>query len=123
MAGIGRRPLTYAACAAPAMLIALAGVFLPARGDAGSGAVAAPAPASVAIEALQFMPQALSVRVGQPVTWHNKDPFPHTVTAAGFFDSKNIPPGGSWTFTPRKRGDYAYQCTLHPTMSAKLIVR
>jgi plastocyanin len=108
---------------AGAILIALAGTFEPARGDAAPAATSSGAAASVVIEALQFTPRSLSVRVGQPVTWRNKDPFPHTVTAAGFFDSKTIPPGGSWTFTPRKAGDYAYQCTLHPTMMGKLTVR
>jgi plastocyanin len=88
-------------------------------------AVAVPAPPvthTVAIDGTQFQPADVAIKPGDSVTWVNKDPFPHTATApGGAFDSKEIAPGASWTFTAKAKGDLAYACTLHPTM--KGIVR
>ena len=84
---------------------------------AGS-AVAVPArPAShtVVIEASRFDPETLTVHVGDRITWVNKDPFPHTATAAGDFDSAAIQPDQSWTFTAKAKGDFSYICSFHPT--------
>ena len=54
----------------------------------------------------------------------NKDLVAHTVTAKnGTFDSKEIAPGKSWTFTPKDRGQFDYKCTLHPTMKGTLVVK
>jgi plastocyanin len=73
------------------------------------------------MEAVSFQPASLTVRVGETVTWLNRDPFPHTATSSTF-DSKAIPAGGSWTYVPRTRGELAYVCALHPTMKATLRV-
>jgi plastocyanin len=51
----------------------------------------------------------------------NRDPFPHTATSAKF-DSKDIAPGASWTFTAKAPGELPYVCTLHPTMKGTLRV-
>ena len=59
---------------------------------------------------------------GDTVVWINKDPFPHTVTAKGVFDSHAMAAGRSWTYTARKAGEFAYICTLHPTMKGTLKV-
>jgi len=90
----------------------------------GSGAASGPALRPVAIDAMQFSPQTIAVRVGDTVEWSNKDPFPHTVTAdnAGF-DSGEIPAAGSWKWTARKTGVFPYRCALHPTMRGTLVVK
>jgi plastocyanin len=78
---------------------------------------------SVAIDGTNFQPAMLTVKVGDSVTWVNKDPFPHTVTsAAGGFDSHEIAPGKSWKYIATKKGEFAYVCFLHPTMKATLRV-
>lgn len=78
---------------------------------------------TVTMEGVRFEPPSLTVAVGDTITWTNKDPFPHTVTgASGGFDSKNIDPGKSWRYTPRRVGDFPYVCTLHPTMKGVLHV-
>lgn len=77
---------------------------------------------TVVIESVQFVPETLTVKRGETVTWINKDPFPHTVTALGVFDSPAIPPHRAWTYTARKVGEYAYTCTLHPNMKGTLKV-
>jgi len=77
---------------------------------------------TVVIDGVKYVPEALTVKRGDTVIWVNKDPFPHTVTASGAFDSHDIAAGKSWKFTPRKAGDYAYTCTLHPNMNGMLKV-
>lgn len=89
-------------------------------------AAARPKPTThqVVIEAVRFDPQDLTVKVGDTVVWINHDPFPHTATAVGKqFDSHEIAAGGSWKYTARKAGVFAYACTLHPTMLATLRVQ
>jgi plastocyanin len=96
-----------------------------ATGSASLGnALAAEAPRThqVVIQGLQYLPQSLAVRRGDSVVWTNKDPFPHTVTAAGAFDSRSIEAGKSWRFVARAAGTYPYVCTLHSNMKGQLQV-
>ena len=76
----------------------------------------------VVIQGLLYVPETLTVRPGDVVVWINKDPFPHTVTAAGVFDSGSIAAGKSWRFTAKKPGTHSYLCTLHTTMKGTLRV-
>jgi plastocyanin len=79
---------------------------------------------TVAIDGTRFQPDDLAIAPGESVTWINRDPFPHTVTAtAGTFDSKEIQPGESWTYKAPKKGDLTYVCMLHPTMKGTLRVK
>ncbi|MEP7316611.1 MAG: cupredoxin family copper-binding protein [Sphingomicrobium sp.] len=89
-----------------------------------AGAIAAAPTTShtVVIEGVKFEPETLTVKRGETVTWINKDPFPHTATAHGIFDSHDIPPNRSWKYTAHKTGEYAYTCTLHPNMKGTLKV-
>ncbi len=77
---------------------------------------------TVVIKATSYAPQALTIKRGDTVVWVNEDPFPHTVTAAGSFDSKSIAAGASWKYKPRHAGEYAYTCTFHPNMKGTLRV-
>ncbi len=79
---------------------------------------------TVTIEGMKFQPEALTVASGDTVVWVNKDLVAHTATSseAGIFDSKLIAPDKSWKLTVRKRGEFAYICTYHPTMKATLRV-
>ena len=76
----------------------------------------------VTIAALKYVPESLAVHRGDTVVWLNDDPFPHTVTAAGAFDSGSIPAGASWRFVARRTGTFGYVCSLHSNMKATLIV-
>ena len=83
-----------------------------------------PATHTVDIEAMQFSPATLDIRVGDTVIWRNKDPFPHNVAADNKgFRSGEIPAGHSWSFTARKKGEFTYVCTLHPNMKAAVAVK
>ncbi len=90
--------------------------------DATASAADKAASHTVVIEGVQYAPETLAVKRGDTVIWINKDPFPHTVTAPGAFDSHAIPAGKSWKFTARKAGEFAYVCTLHPNMKGTLKV-
>jgi plastocyanin len=88
------------------------------------GAIAADKAAThtVVMDGVAYQPDALTVKRGDTVVWVNKDPFPHTVTAKGSFDSHDIAAGKSWKYTASKAGEYAYICTLHPNMKGTLKV-
>lgn len=79
---------------------------------------------TVTIEGVRFQPDHLTVARGDTVVWVNKDLVPHTATSeSGGFDSGTIPAGGSWEYTVRQKGEFAYTCTYHPTMKATLNVK
>lgn len=79
---------------------------------------------TVTIEGMKFSPEVLEINAGDTVIWQNRDIVPHNATAISqSFQSPTITPNGTWKFRPRKKGQYPYQCTLHPTMKATLIVK
>jgi plastocyanin len=85
---------------------------------------ATPKTHTVTIENMRFQPEALTVTRGDTIVWVNKDLVPHTATSEnGGFDSRMIQAGKSWTYTVRKKGEFAYVCTYHPTMKAMLRVK
>ena len=93
--------------------------------DAKAGQTARkPKTHTVVIEGTTFAPASLTIASGDSVVWLNKDPFPHTATSkAGGFDSQVIAAGESWKYVARKKGDFAYICTLHTTMKGVLRVK
>ncbi|MDX3327364.1 MULTISPECIES: cupredoxin family copper-binding protein [Streptomyces] len=80
----------------------------------------------VTIKNFKFQPASLAVSPGAKVTVVNKDSTTHTLTASkgGSFNTGNIAPGKSVTFTaPSKAGDFPYTCTIHPFMKGTLTVK
>lgn len=72
--------------------------------------------------AQSFSPDPGLVKVGQKVAWHNADSIAHTATASGF-DTGSIPPGAdSAPITFNAAGNFAYHCSIHPTMVGTLSV-
>ncbi len=72
-----------------------------------------------------FSPPTITVVVGvnNTVRWTNNDTAPHTVTASDHsFDSGNLNPGDTWTYTFNTPGTYTYVCTYHPWMKGTVIV-
>src|SRR6516225_10010166 len=64
---------------------------------------------SVTIMNFAFSPASLTVKTGTKVTWTNNDSITHTVTAdQGAFDSGDLSPGNSFSFTFTKAGTYSY---------------
>ncbi|MDN3023028.1 plastocyanin/azurin family copper-binding protein [Streptomyces sp. S.PB5] len=86
---------------------------------------AAAASYRVAMQGYAFAPASLTVRVGDSVTWANGDTAPHDVkTTSGpvAIHSPMLSKGQSWTYTFTAAGSYAYYCTVHPDMTARITV-
>ena len=52
---------------------------------------------TIAMDGTRFIPETITVKQGDRVVWVNKDPFPHTATAGGTFDSGSVAAGQSWS--------------------------
>lgn len=94
-------------------------------GAMSCAAAVAPPPVThtVTMEAVGFKPGSLTVTIGDSIVWVNRDPFPHTATAAGTFDSRAMMPEASWTFRATAPGEIRYACAYHPTMTGTIVVR
>ncbi len=78
----------------------------------------------VKIDNFSFGPAALTVPVGTTVTWTNRDDIPHTVVSTDkVFKSKVLDTEEQFSFTFTKAGTYPYFCSIHPKMTAKVIVQ
>jgi len=77
----------------------------------------------VKIENFSFSPAVLTVPEGTTVTWTNKDDIPHTVVQSEEkFKSKALDTDDSFSYTFTQPGTYEYFCSLHPKMTAKIVV-
>jgi plastocyanin len=99
----------------------------PAANARAAGAVAAPAAThkSVMIQNYAFAPAALTVKVGDTVTWTNMDTAPHTVTVSSgpvTFASQSLQTGQTFSYTFTRAGTYQYYCAVHPDMKASVTV-
>ena len=84
---------------------------------------AAPGP-NVEIKHHKYLPPALTVPVGTTVTWTNRDDDVHTVVSTDQkFISRGIDNDESFSQKFTAPGTYEYFCTLHPLMTAKVIVK
>jgi plastocyanin len=77
----------------------------------------------VEMRGMEFHPAVLDVRAGDTITWINGDMVPHTATAAGHWDTGPLSQEAKGRFVALEKGEWSYVCTLHPTMSGKLVVR
>ena len=91
--------------------------------------VADPAPGGteVAIAGFLFGPEALTVRVGDTVTWTSSDDTQHTVTgrdgeAKATLDSESMRKDGTYAATFDGPGAYEYFCVFHPNMQGTITV-
>jgi len=92
-------------------------------GPAGQQPGAPAATNAVLIRDFAFSPATLTVPVGTTVTWTNQDQDPHTVTApGGAFKSPTLNTGDTFRFTFTTPGRYDYLCTIHPFMTATVVV-
>ena len=101
-------------------------------GDTSSTSTpAAPAPAAkggagdVTMKDIKFHPDKVTIKPGQTVVWTNEDSVGHDVTSDTF---KSGSPGGienGQTFQHKfpKKGTFKYQCSVHPGMTAEVVVK
>src|SRR5271166_4525701 len=79
----------------------------------------------ITIDNFSFAPATLTVPAGTEVTWVNIDDIPHTVVSEdkSTFKSRALDTDEKFTFTFAQRGTYTYFCSIHPKMTAKVIVQ
>jgi plastocyanin len=83
---------------------------------------------NVSITSYMFSPGSLTIHVGDKVIWKNNDPaidyYGHTATSndSHTFDSGNLSPGQSYSFTFLHAGTFAYHCNVHPTQMHGTII-
>lgn len=119
-----------AALGAAALLLLLAGCSS-STGEQGTTPV--PKPPSlgdpkVDMKDFAFKPATLTVAAGAKVTWTNRDPAGHTVTAtdesqwgtegSGDDASKWLQNGQSWSWTFTQPGTYKYYCKPHASQAS-----
>jgi plastocyanin len=103
--------LSCAVCAA----LAAAGQFPVARGKATQ--------VDVGIDNFTFGPAEVTIHAGTRVEWVNKDDIPHTVVeSTGKFRSGALDTDDRFAFTFTGAGTFTYFCSLHPHMTAKVVV-
>lgn len=71
-----------------------------------------------------YIPYKVNIKVGETVTWTNKDTAGHTVTSGtpeggpdGKFDSLGIAPFETFSYTFNEVGTFDYFCIHHPWMT------
>ena len=81
------------------------------------------ADSSVTIDNFTFAPQQVTVKAGTTITWTNHDDIPHAIaSSAKLFKSKALDTGDKFSFTFTTPGTYEYFCSLHPHMTARIVV-
>ena len=97
----------------------------PATSPSPSPATKAAAPSEVIINDLAFQPRDLAVRVGETVTWVNREKPPHTTASKSTkeWESPILETGGRFQHTFDKAETYDYWCTIHPDMLGTVTVR
>ena len=81
-----------------------------------------------ALDIANFTLPTLTVAVDTRLVWTNRDGAPHTTTAgapgalSGDWGSGRLQQGDSFGFTFSQEGDFAYFCTVHPTMLGTITV-
>jgi plastocyanin len=78
----------------------------------------------VKIDNFTFSPATLTVAAGTTVRWTNKDDVPHTVVSSDkAFKSNTLDTDQEFTYTFTKAGTYNYFCSIHPKMTATVVVK
>ena len=126
------RRIPLVLCAVVALAVAGCGSSNDSSSSSSTGSASTPAASSssssggvaIKMQNIAFDPKAVTVKVGQKITWTNDDSTDHNVTAnsGADFKSDNFGKGGTFSFTPTKAGTIKYVCTIHPGMDATLTV-
>jgi len=78
---------------------------------------------NVDISGFAFVPSTLTVSVGTTVTWTNNDSSSHTIASNdNLFQSGTLAKGATFSHTFGQKGTFNYHCSIHPSMTGKIIV-
>jgi len=107
----------------------LAGVSI-SNGAARNATTPAEAPAQAAtqevkIDNFSFAPQTITIPVGTTIHWTNRDDIPHTVVSEDktTFKSKVLDTDQDFAYTFSQPGTFNYFCSVHPKMTATVVVK
>lgn len=82
------------------------------------------APVEIKIDNFSFTPSTITVATGTQVHWTNGDDIPHTVVSEDqSFKSKALDTNDQFSYTFAKPGTYKYFCSIHPKMTATVVVK
>ena len=80
--------------------------------------------ASISVENFQFVPQTLTIKVGDTVTWTNNDTAGHNIAIPSLnYTSDIFAQGAKSTYKFDKAGSYPYNCGVHPSMTGTVVVQ
>ena len=103
-----------------AALLVVPAVLLTACDSDDSASLASRDTSTIAVRDYEFEPGAVSVGVGETVTWVWEGDAQHNVVGEGFeSDSQS---SGSFQHTFAQTGTFQYACTLHPGMQGEVVV-
>ena len=77
---------------------------------------------TVTIQDFKFNPGEITIQKGETITWINQDSVTHTVTGT-VINSGSLTKGQSFKQTFNEAGVFDYNCTPHPAMTGKIIVK
>jgi plastocyanin len=77
---------------------------------------------TVAMSKACFTPSVLRVNPGTEVTFVNKDPVVHNISATGWGYFEDMAEGEAFTATFDEPGVYPYACTYHAGMTGAIVV-
>jgi plastocyanin len=75
----------------------------------------------IVVDQLVFAPADVDLQIGDTVEWVNQDPFDHTATVDGGWETF-IPANGKARRVVKKSGTFDYYCRFHPHMKGRLSV-
>jgi plastocyanin len=107
------------------IVVALALVVLaPAVGahERGGGPRVATQAVRVRVIDFAFRPRTLTIARGTVVRWVNRGDVTHTTTSNTGLWNQRLAPGETFRRRFRRMGTFAYHCTIHPQMTARVIV-
>ncbi len=117
--------VVFSSAALAAMLLLILGLSAATYGRPGAGP---PEDSNdkyrVSIDNFSFMPATLTVPAGTKVTWINRDDVPHNaISVDKKFASPVLDTDEEFSYTFADPGTYPYYCSIHPKMTAKVMVQ
>jgi len=79
----------------------------------------------ISMKGIAYVPESVTVKVGQKITWVNDEGVDHNVVAnsGADFKSELFGQDGTFEYTPDKAGTIKYECTVHPGMDGTVVVQ
>lgn len=77
---------------------------------------------SIEIKNGNFVPNSITIEVGDTIVWKNYDNTQHKISG-GQFSSGILEPGQTYSYTFEQTGVYEYSCEFHPGMEGTIIVK